>query len=129
GVTRQRSPRRGGGVLASVFAPVWQQLRTAIAGRRPHADDCFWDEERLSKGNTSLAYVVIWQGSGGNTSHCRVFKEQASAEQVAGARRSEGAVVTVVDTQWGGRAVISSDFPGDESQPGEPVGAQAGSPI
>jgi hypothetical protein len=77
----------------------------------------------------SLAYVVIWQGSGGETSHCRVFKEQASAEEAAGARRSEGAVVTVVDTQWGGRAVLSSDIPLAESQPEEPAGVPAGSPL
>jgi hypothetical protein len=56
-----------------------------------------------------LAFVVIWQGPGGAISHCRVFREQASAEEAAGSRRAEGATVTVVDTQWGARAIISSD--------------------
>ena len=37
-----------------------------------------------------------------------------SADEVAVARRTEGWVVTVVDTRWGGRAVISSDAPAEE---------------
>jgi hypothetical protein len=63
-----------------------------------------------------LAYVVIWTNPGGDNSHCRVFQEQQSAEDSAERRRAEGSVVTVVDTRWGMRTVVSH---GDASAPEE----------
>jgi hypothetical protein len=52
---------------------------------------------------------VIWAERGAPNSRCRVFTQQSSADEAASARRADGFLVTVVDTRWGVRSVLSSD--------------------